>query len=191
MASIATQSVPQLMAMQLPLMVPMDIQPRQPPSISTSNLNGHGQLIHKPARYEHLVKWKTQQQEEVESCKAHKTRTTDELHAQRTPPPSTSHTECSKTPSKPTTRCREQWAKQKERQTVSQTSSSTGATVQRKVRPTKHSGTQTKTAQDLVQPQQMLPAHHSDSHQSCQESHQRDNCHPQGRDHSRHQDNAT
>uniref|UniRef100_A0A915J2P3 Uncharacterized protein n=1 Tax=Romanomermis culicivorax TaxID=13658 RepID=A0A915J2P3_ROMCU len=68
------------MAMQLPPMVPMDVQPLQQLSTSTPNLDRYGQLIHKPAWYDHLVKRKTQQQEEVESRKAHKTCMTDELH---------------------------------------------------------------------------------------------------------------
>uniref|UniRef100_A0A915K8H0 Uncharacterized protein n=1 Tax=Romanomermis culicivorax TaxID=13658 RepID=A0A915K8H0_ROMCU len=113
-APITTQSAPQRMARQLLPMVPMDIQLLQTPSTSTPNLDHYGQQIRKPAWYKHSVKQKTQQQEEVESHKAHKTRMMDELHAQRTLPPSTSLTEHNKTLSQRTIRCCQQWAKQKE-----------------------------------------------------------------------------
>uniref|UniRef100_A0A915I9A7 Uncharacterized protein n=1 Tax=Romanomermis culicivorax TaxID=13658 RepID=A0A915I9A7_ROMCU len=69
------------MVLQLPWMVPMDVQQPQQPSMSTANLDCYVQLIRKPAWYEHSVKWKNQQQEEVESHKAHKTCTMDELHS--------------------------------------------------------------------------------------------------------------
>uniref|UniRef100_A0A915L7W8 Uncharacterized protein n=1 Tax=Romanomermis culicivorax TaxID=13658 RepID=A0A915L7W8_ROMCU len=126
----------------------------------------------------------------MESCKAHKTCMMDELHTQCTLLPSRYGTEWGKTLSKWTTRPHEQWAKQKEGQRAGQTSSSAGVTGQPKVMLTKHSGTQMKTAQGAVQPQQMPPAYHSDSHQSCHESHQCDNCHHQERDHFLHRDNA-
>uniref|UniRef100_A0A915IWQ9 Uncharacterized protein n=1 Tax=Romanomermis culicivorax TaxID=13658 RepID=A0A915IWQ9_ROMCU len=44
----------------------MDVQQQQPRT-STAQLDKHGQPIHKPARYEHYIKGKTQQQEEVET----------------------------------------------------------------------------------------------------------------------------
>uniref|UniRef100_A0A915IZJ8 Uncharacterized protein n=1 Tax=Romanomermis culicivorax TaxID=13658 RepID=A0A915IZJ8_ROMCU len=116
------QLVPQPVAAQLLPIVPMDVQGQQP-STSTAQLDKHGQPIRKPAHYEHSIQRKTQQQEEIESHKAHKARTIDELHARCTPPPSTSHTECGKKPSQRTTKRREQRAKQKERQMASQASS--------------------------------------------------------------------
>uniref|UniRef100_A0A915JY51 Uncharacterized protein n=1 Tax=Romanomermis culicivorax TaxID=13658 RepID=A0A915JY51_ROMCU len=152
-ALIVAQLAAQLIAAQLRPMVPMDTQQPQQPSTSTANLDKNGQLFHKPAHYEHSIKRKTQQQEEVKSHKAHKSPKTDELHHQCTPPPSMPHTEHSKTPSQRTTKGHEQEVKQKERQTAGQASATTGATVQLKVTPTKHSCTQTKTVQSLVQPQ--------------------------------------
>uniref|UniRef100_A0A915J4L4 Uncharacterized protein n=1 Tax=Romanomermis culicivorax TaxID=13658 RepID=A0A915J4L4_ROMCU len=75
----------------------MDVQQPQQPSTSTANLDLYGQLICKPAWYEHSVIWKTQQLEEVESPKAHKTGTIDEPHTQRKLRPSMSRTERRKT----------------------------------------------------------------------------------------------
>uniref|UniRef100_A0A915HIC2 Uncharacterized protein n=1 Tax=Romanomermis culicivorax TaxID=13658 RepID=A0A915HIC2_ROMCU len=82
-------------------------------STSTPNLDHHGQWIRKPTQYEHSVKRKTQQQEEIKYCKAHKTGMTDEPHAQCTPPPSMSRTEPSKMLNEWTTRGCEQGAKRK------------------------------------------------------------------------------
>uniref|UniRef100_A0A915JMI9 Uncharacterized protein n=1 Tax=Romanomermis culicivorax TaxID=13658 RepID=A0A915JMI9_ROMCU len=48
-APIVTQLAPQLMAIQLPLTVPMDVQLPQPPSTSTPNVDHYGQPIHKTA----------------------------------------------------------------------------------------------------------------------------------------------
>uniref|UniRef100_A0A915I0R1 Uncharacterized protein n=1 Tax=Romanomermis culicivorax TaxID=13658 RepID=A0A915I0R1_ROMCU len=92
MALIATQSAPQPSTMQPPLRMPIDIQQPQQPSTSTANLDRYGQLISKRARYEHSVKQKTQQPEEIESGKAHKARRTDEPHACCTSSASTSRT---------------------------------------------------------------------------------------------------
>uniref|UniRef100_A0A915I3A1 Uncharacterized protein n=1 Tax=Romanomermis culicivorax TaxID=13658 RepID=A0A915I3A1_ROMCU len=106
----------------------------------------------------------TQQQEEIESRKAHKAPTIDEQHGQCTPPPSMSHTERSKTRSQHTTKHCEQWAKQKEQQMAGQASSATGATAQLKVTLTKRSSIQTKIAQSSVPLQQTTPAQHFATH---------------------------
>uniref|UniRef100_A0A915IDC9 Uncharacterized protein n=1 Tax=Romanomermis culicivorax TaxID=13658 RepID=A0A915IDC9_ROMCU len=58
---------------QLLLTIPLDVQSPQVPTTSVPTLNGHGQPIRKPSQYKHLTKQKTQQQEEVAHCKAHKT----------------------------------------------------------------------------------------------------------------------
>uniref|UniRef100_A0A915LEU5 Uncharacterized protein n=1 Tax=Romanomermis culicivorax TaxID=13658 RepID=A0A915LEU5_ROMCU len=108
---------------QLPPTVPMDVQPPQVPSTSVSALDHHPRPIRRPGCYEHSVKGKTNQQEEVEYPKAHKTQMTDEPCTRRTQPPSTSHTECDKTLSERTTHRREQPAQQKAPETASQTSS--------------------------------------------------------------------
>uniref|UniRef100_A0A915J0J8 Uncharacterized protein n=1 Tax=Romanomermis culicivorax TaxID=13658 RepID=A0A915J0J8_ROMCU len=115
LALIVAQSAPQLIAAQLATTVLLDVLQLQQPSTSTTQLDKHGQPIQKPAHYKHLIKRKTQQQEEVESPKAHKSRRMDEPHAQCTPLPSTSRTEQGKTPSRHTTKGPEQQAKQKER----------------------------------------------------------------------------
>uniref|UniRef100_A0A915K416 Uncharacterized protein n=1 Tax=Romanomermis culicivorax TaxID=13658 RepID=A0A915K416_ROMCU len=78
-------------------MVHIDVQQPQQPSTSTANVDLYRQLICKPAWYEHPVIWKTQQLEEVESPKAHKTGTIDEPYTQCKLPPSRSRTECRKT----------------------------------------------------------------------------------------------
>uniref|UniRef100_A0A915JZK7 Uncharacterized protein n=1 Tax=Romanomermis culicivorax TaxID=13658 RepID=A0A915JZK7_ROMCU len=128
MAPIVAQSAPQTVGGQLLQTVPMDVQQQQP-STSTAQLNRHSQPIQKHARYEHSVKHKTQQQEEVEYHRAHKARTMNELHTKRTPLPCTSPTDRRKTPSARTTKCCEQQAKQraksKECKTASQASLST------------------------------------------------------------------
>uniref|UniRef100_A0A915IXJ0 Uncharacterized protein n=1 Tax=Romanomermis culicivorax TaxID=13658 RepID=A0A915IXJ0_ROMCU len=61
---IFPQSAPQLTAAQPPPTIPMD--KLQEPSTSTAQLDRHGQLIQQPAPYEHSLKHKTPQQEEVE-----------------------------------------------------------------------------------------------------------------------------
>uniref|UniRef100_A0A915IIU5 Uncharacterized protein n=1 Tax=Romanomermis culicivorax TaxID=13658 RepID=A0A915IIU5_ROMCU len=70
-ALIVAQSAPHPIAAQPPPTVPMDVQQPQQPSTSMANLDKYGQLICKPAHYEHSIKQKTQQ-EEVESSKAYK-----------------------------------------------------------------------------------------------------------------------
>uniref|UniRef100_A0A915INR7 Uncharacterized protein n=1 Tax=Romanomermis culicivorax TaxID=13658 RepID=A0A915INR7_ROMCU len=157
MAWIVAQLAPQPIAVQLLPTVKMDAQQEQP-STSTANLDKHGQWICKPARYEHSMKQKTQQQEEVESCKVHKARMIDEPHVPCTPQPSTSPTEHGKMLSQCTRKCCEQQAKQKERQSAGQASSTTGTTAQLKVTPTKHSSRHTKTTQSSVPLQQTPPA---------------------------------
>uniref|UniRef100_A0A915KET6 Uncharacterized protein n=1 Tax=Romanomermis culicivorax TaxID=13658 RepID=A0A915KET6_ROMCU len=87
----------------LPLTAPVDVQIPQATSTSAPALDRHGQLIRKPGRYEHSVKCKQHLHEEAKYRKSHKTRTTDEPHTKRTPPPSTSHAEHGKTPSQRTT----------------------------------------------------------------------------------------
>uniref|UniRef100_A0A915HXM5 Uncharacterized protein n=1 Tax=Romanomermis culicivorax TaxID=13658 RepID=A0A915HXM5_ROMCU len=147
-APIATQSAPQLRAMQRPPTVPMDVQQPQQTITSTANLHCYSQLILKPARYEHAVKQIAQQQEEIESPKAHKICMMDELNVGRTPPPSTSRTKRCKTPRECTVKCCEQRAtKQKDWHTPGHASSTTGLTMLQKVTQTKHSDTQTNTAQ--------------------------------------------
>uniref|UniRef100_A0A915L3T3 Uncharacterized protein n=1 Tax=Romanomermis culicivorax TaxID=13658 RepID=A0A915L3T3_ROMCU len=145
MALIVAESVPQLIAAQLLWMVPMDIQPQQS-STSTANLDKHGQLICKPAHYEHSIKRMTKQQEEVQSRKAHKAHVMDEPHARRTPRPSTSHTEHGKMPSQPTTKRHEQRAKQKKNNKWPVKPAQL-LVQQPKVTLTRHSSKQTKTAQ--------------------------------------------
>uniref|UniRef100_A0A915HMI8 Uncharacterized protein n=1 Tax=Romanomermis culicivorax TaxID=13658 RepID=A0A915HMI8_ROMCU len=93
--------------------------------MSALNLDTHGQRIRKTTQYEHSVKWKTQQQEEVEHRKAHKMRMMDELHTRRTPLPSTSSTERGKMPSERTSPPGEQRIQQKARQMAGQPSSTT------------------------------------------------------------------
>uniref|UniRef100_A0A915KEN9 Uncharacterized protein n=1 Tax=Romanomermis culicivorax TaxID=13658 RepID=A0A915KEN9_ROMCU len=139
----------------------------------------------------HSVKRKTQQQEEVEHPKAHKTRTMDEPHARRTPPPCTSRPKRGKMPSKCTTRRPEQRAQQKARQTAVQPSSTTGWTAQPKVTTTKSSATGTTSAKPMVLPQQMRPFHHSHSHCSRHKLHHRDDRHHKATEHSPPQDTAT
>uniref|UniRef100_A0A915IZT5 Uncharacterized protein n=1 Tax=Romanomermis culicivorax TaxID=13658 RepID=A0A915IZT5_ROMCU len=157
MAPIVAQSAPQTVGGQLLQTVPMDVQQQQP-STSTAQLNRHSQPIQKHARYEHSVKHKTQQQEEVEYHRAHKAGTMDELHTKCMPLPCTSPTDRRKTPSARTTKSCEQRAKQraksKECKTASQASLSTGGTWQPKVTPKKQSSTQTKTNQTLMPPPQ-------------------------------------
>uniref|UniRef100_A0A915KLI4 Uncharacterized protein n=1 Tax=Romanomermis culicivorax TaxID=13658 RepID=A0A915KLI4_ROMCU len=162
---------------QLPPMVPIAVQPPKVPTKSVLALNHHSQPIKKN---EHSVKWKTQQQDEVEYRKAHKTRMRDELHARQTLLPSTLHTERGKTPSERTTRRREQRAQQKARETAGQTSSTTGVTVQPKVM-------RTKSAASAHTP----PACHSDSHRSRDESHRCDDHHRKETKHSLHRDTTT
>uniref|UniRef100_A0A915JJE7 Uncharacterized protein n=1 Tax=Romanomermis culicivorax TaxID=13658 RepID=A0A915JJE7_ROMCU len=97
----------------MPLMVPMDVQQPQQPSTSTAKLNRYGQPICKPAPYEHSVKRETQQQEEIESHKAHKACTTDKPHLCCTPLPSTSRTKRGKMTVEHMVKFGEQRAKQK------------------------------------------------------------------------------
>uniref|UniRef100_A0A915HRK6 Uncharacterized protein n=1 Tax=Romanomermis culicivorax TaxID=13658 RepID=A0A915HRK6_ROMCU len=184
MALNATQSAPQPSTMQLLPMLPMG--KLQQLSTSTANLDRYSQPIPKPAQYEHSVKQKTQQQEEVQSRKAHKTCMRDEPHSRRRPLPSTSHTQCDKTPSEHRVKHSEQRAKQKYRHTAGHATSTTSMTAQSKVMPTKHPGTQMKTAQSSVQPQQTLLACCSDSHRPPHELHQHDEHHCHEGDHSPH-----
>uniref|UniRef100_A0A915JVJ4 Uncharacterized protein n=1 Tax=Romanomermis culicivorax TaxID=13658 RepID=A0A915JVJ4_ROMCU len=73
------------------------------PSASTAQLDKHGQPIGKIAWYEHSIKKKMKQEEEVEYCKAHRDCMMDEPCARRTLPLSTSSTKHCKTPSECTT----------------------------------------------------------------------------------------
>uniref|UniRef100_A0A915L2Y3 Uncharacterized protein n=1 Tax=Romanomermis culicivorax TaxID=13658 RepID=A0A915L2Y3_ROMCU len=56
MAPIVAQLAPQPIAAQLPLTVLMHVQQPQQPSTSTTSLDKHSQLIHKPTHYEHSIK---------------------------------------------------------------------------------------------------------------------------------------
>uniref|UniRef100_A0A915JTE5 Uncharacterized protein n=1 Tax=Romanomermis culicivorax TaxID=13658 RepID=A0A915JTE5_ROMCU len=182
-APIVAQSVPQIVAVQPWLTVLMNVQQQQP-STSTAQLDKHLQPIQKPACYEHSIKRKTQQEEEVETRKVHKAHMMDEPQARCTPPHSTSCTERGKRLSQQTTKCCDQQAKQKERLTASQASITTGETAQLKVTPTKHSSNQTIKAQTLMPLPQVTPTQCSDSHRSCHDSHRCNNHHHHERDHS-------